>query len=67
MNRSRLAFCLILFGSLPVMAVQPNDARLDVGAPAQPPPVTVGNGTDALPVMKVVGGKGGNSTDTSGL
>ena len=61
MNRVSVAFCLSLFCALSVMA-QP--AALDVSV-LQPPPVSFGNGTDAKQVMLIVGGKGGNTTDTS--
>ncbi len=58
MNRVNLALCALLFCSLSTMAQVP---KLDVATP-QPPAVTVGNGTDAQQVMRIVGGKGGNST-----
>lgn len=61
MNRVRLAVCLFLLCALAVMA---QDPKLDVATP-QPPAVLTGNGTDAQQVMKIVGGKGGNSPDNS--
>jgi hypothetical protein len=61
MRRLSLVSCLVLVVALPAIAQNP---KLDVATP-QPPAVIVGNGTDAQQVMKVVGGKGGNSPDTS--
>ncbi|HEV8659335.1 MAG TPA: hypothetical protein VGS96_11995 [Thermoanaerobaculia bacterium] len=62
MNRASLAFCLFLLCGLSVVAQEP---KLDIATP-QPPAVIMGNGTDAQQVMRIVGGKGGNSPDTSG-
>jgi hypothetical protein len=56
MNRVSVAFCLILFCGLSVMA---QNIKLDVATPQ--PPAVLGPGTDAQQVMSVVGGKGGAS------
>jgi hypothetical protein len=62
MNRMSLAVGLFLFCGFSVMAQTP---KLDVATP-QPPAVVLGNGLDAQQVTKIVGGKGGNSTDPGG-
>ena len=62
MIRVSRAFCLFLFCGVSVMA---QDAKLDVAVP-QPAAVAIGNGTDAQQAMRILGGKGGNSTDPNG-
>ncbi|HSP16789.1 MAG TPA: hypothetical protein VLV78_18730 [Thermoanaerobaculia bacterium] len=61
MHRVSLVLCLLLLPALPLAA---QDPKLDVATP-QPPAVLIGNGADAQQVMRIVGGKGGNSPDTS--
>src|SRR5712691_13143923 len=56
MNRVTLAFCLLLFVSLSVMAQQP---KVDIATPQ--PPDAIGSAMDAQQALKVVGGKGGRS------
>ncbi|HYS55243.1 MAG TPA: hypothetical protein VER58_15910 [Thermoanaerobaculia bacterium] len=57
MNRASFASCISLLCGLSLMAQTP---KADIATP-QPPPVLIGSGTDAQQVLRVVGGKGGNT------